>query len=261
VTGDRWGWGRTGYWLLVTGHVLLAAACTVTPLTNKISVGEEAFVIGVGEGPDSLTDLFAAPAGNGAFARLTFNRAEEHLPRLAPDGLRVAYLRRARGQSSWTLVILDLLSNAEQTSAVPLESGPTGGLGWSLDGTQVVLRTGEGRYYSMNATGSGKARLVPIASGLVVQADSLTRELLGPAREGLVRACGGELCVAVGDSLTPLGAGVSGAIRWGPDSVGYFSNGRFEVRPLAGGVPRRPGWKEVPGQLREITYAAPTPVR
>ena len=106
------------YRLALTAYLAAAAACTVTPLTNKINIGEEAFVIGVGEGPDSLTDLFAAPAGNGAFARLTFNRTEEHLPRLSPDGLRVAYLRRAPGESQWSLVILDLLSNAEQTSTV-----------------------------------------------------------------------------------------------------------------------------------------------
>jgi len=238
-----------------------AAACSVTPLTNKIRVGEEAFVIGVGEGPDSLTDLFAAPAGSGAFARLTFNRTEEHLPRLSPDGLRVAYLRRAPGQSQWTLVILDLLSNAERTSAVPPESGPPEALGWSADGEQVVLRAA--RYYSVGATGGGRgnARLAPLAPGLAAKADSLTRQWLGPAGEGGIRSCGGELCVSVGDSLTPLGAGVSGAIRWGPDSVGYFSEDHFEVRPLAGGFARRPGWKEMPGHLREITYAPPPSVR
>jgi hypothetical protein len=45
-----------------------ACACH-DPLTNRIKIGDEAFVIGVGEGPDGQTDLYAAPAGGGAFTR------------------------------------------------------------------------------------------------------------------------------------------------------------------------------------------------
>ena len=58
-------------WVRLTSHVSLLTgltACAVTPLSNRIRVGEEPFVIGVGEGSDAMTDLFAAPAGGGAFA-------------------------------------------------------------------------------------------------------------------------------------------------------------------------------------------------
>ena len=36
---------------LLTAHCLLLTGCSVTPLTNKIAVGEEALVVAVGEGP------------------------------------------------------------------------------------------------------------------------------------------------------------------------------------------------------------------
>ena len=49
--------------LLLTCHLSLLTNCSITPLTNKIRVGEEPFVIVVGEGRDGETDLFAAPAG------------------------------------------------------------------------------------------------------------------------------------------------------------------------------------------------------
>jgi hypothetical protein len=251
VTGK--GGGRTGHGLLVTGHWLLLTACNVTPLSNKIAIGDEPFVIAVGEGQDSLTDLFAAPAGGGTFARLTFNRAEERMPRLAPDGRSVAYLRRTANQVSWTLVVLDLLSDSERSSALPLGAGGPEGIGWSKDGRSVLLRAHG--YYTMAREPRGAA-LVPVDTAHWAQADSATRELLGPGEQGVVRPCGAELCVVVGDSVTPLGPGVTGAMRWGPDSVGYFAEGWFEVRSLSGGYPRRPAWKAAPSRLRFITYNA-----
>ena len=182
---------------------LLVLGCGVTPLTNKIDVGNEAFVVGVGEGPDSMTDLFAAPAGGGNFARLTFNRAEERAPRLASDGRSVAFQRRAGAAAEWTLVVLDLLTNQERVEPAPGNSTPP--------------------------------------------------ERLGPHGEGVVAPCGAEQCVTVGDSATSLGQ-VTGVMRWGSDSVGYFVGQNFEVRPLGGGRSRRPLWKQLPANLRELTY-------
>ena len=48
----------------------LLGGCSVTPLTNKISVGEEPFVLAIGEGPDGMTDLYAAPAHGGEISGL-----------------------------------------------------------------------------------------------------------------------------------------------------------------------------------------------
>src|SRR5262245_22691242 len=240
----------TGNWLRVTGHVvLLLAACAVTPLTNKIDVGEDPFVIGVGEGPDSLTDLFAAPAGGGAFARLTFNRAEEQGPKLSPDGLMVAYLRHSKGGSDWSLVLLDLIRNGEQSAPIPKDAGEPVGLGWSPAGDRIVVQAG--RYLTTRAP--GPIVLEPIDS---IPGDSVVGERLGGDRRGVIRACanGGGLCVVVGDAVTPLGAERSGVIRWGADSLGYFEGKTFEVRPLAGGYARKPAWTGLPSRLRELTY-------
>jgi len=237
----------TGHRLLVTGYWLLVTGCAVTPLTNKINVGEDPFVIGVGEGADSLTDLFAAPAGGGEFVRLTFNRAEERGPRLSPDGLSVAYLRHARGSPDWTVVLLDLVGNAEHSAKLPREAGEPVALGWTASGDRVVVQARG--YYVTRAIGPILLRPSDSASS-----DSVVHERLGPEREGMIRPCGGDLCVAVGDSVTSLGPGNTGAIRWGTDSVGYFSGGNFEVRPLGGGHPRRPSWKALPSRLRDLTY-------
>src|SRR4030095_5702972 len=98
----------------------LASGCT-TPLSNRIAVGEEPFVIGVGEGPDRQTGRYAASASGGTFLRLTFTRLEERLPALSPDGLRVAFFRVNPGDSAagWALVIYDLRRNGERSAPLP----------------------------------------------------------------------------------------------------------------------------------------------
>jgi hypothetical protein len=239
--------------LSFTVHCSLVTACNLTPLTNKISVGEDAFVVGVGEGSDSATDLFAAPASGGNFVRLSFSRSQERAPRFAPSGERVAYLRRSPGSPRWSLVVLDLVSAAERSAELPVDAGEPERLGWSADGARVIVKARG--YFSTSAT-SGRMALLPVDSAALSSADSLTHELLGASREGVVEPCAGGLCVVVGDAVTPLGSGVSGAIRWGADSVGYFRSGEFEVRPLRGGLLRRPAWKALPSRLRELTYHA-----
>jgi hypothetical protein len=231
----------------LTSHLLLLTACAVTPLTNKIDVGEDPFVIGVGEGPDSLTDLFAAPAGGGAFVRLTFNRAEERGPRLAPDGLSVAYLRHARGSPEWSVVVLDLVNNAEHSAVLPREAGEPVALGWSASGDRLAVQA---RGY-LATRAPGPIRLEPADSAA---ADSIVQQRLGPAGEGLIRPCGSNFCVVVGDSVTPLEPGLRGVMRWGPDSMGYFVAGSFEVRPLGRGYARRPAWKNLPSGLSDLSY-------
>lgn len=208
----------------------LLAGCGVTPLSNRISVGEEPFVIAVGQGADRNPELFAAPAGGGSFLQLTFTRAEERAPRLSPDGTRVAYFRRdmAPGDTAWSIVVLDLRSGTERRQL--LEAGHRAErLGWAPDGVSVVAG----------------------AAG-----DSITREWLGSPPSAWVEPCpAGGLCVMTrGGERTPLGEGVTEAIRWGGDSVGLQGPGGFEVRPLRGGRSRRPAWQGAPAGLRDLTY-------
>ena len=227
-------------------------ACAVTPLSNRIQVGEEAFVVGVGEGRDGATDLFAAPASGGAFVRFTFTRAEERMPRLSPAGTAVAFLRRdgTGSEAGWSLVILDLRTNAERRAALP--SGATvERIGWTGDGRSVVLAAG--RLYRLSA--NGEPVLAPVPDPEAPAADSLTRELLGAPAAAMVEPCGAGSCVrTAGGETDSLGSGVTGAIRWGADSLGYFTSRGFQVRPLSGGASRRPDWSNPPGALRQLSY-------
>lgn len=249
---------RTGHWLLITGYCL---SCGVTPLTNKIKVGEEPFVIAVGEGVDGMTDLFAAPAGGGSFTRLTFNRPEERFPHLSPDGSMVAFLRSSGTESGghWLLVVQNLLTNAERAMPLPGDAGEPERLGWDRDGKRVVV----------SAAGYFAATVPPAAPVLarfpadsLPLADSLSREVLGDPPQGVVQRCmNGAACILAADgALTLLDSTVAGAMRWGADSVGYFVPGGFEVRPLRGGRSRRPLWTGAPAGLRQLTYHAGTQV-
>ena len=242
-------------WVRLTSHVSLLTAltaCAVTPISRRIRVGEEPFVIGVGEGPDSNTDLFAAPASGGAFVRLTFTRAEERLPRISPEGTAVAFVRREGGSGNprWTLVVLDLLTTAEHRAPLPAGTPAPVRTGWARDGSAVVLAGG---YFTLSPE---QDSLTPVTPARQPTADSATRELLGDPPAAMIGTCaGGELCIAAANGdTTRFGPGDTGAIRWGPDSLGYFTARGFEVRPLSSGSSRRPDWSGKPAALRSLTH-------
>lgn len=248
---------RASRFFPLTSHLLLLTSCAVTPLTSRITVGEHPFVIGVGEGPDSMTDLFAAPAGGGAFIRLTFTRAEERLPKLSPEGTRVAFLRRegTSAAARWSLVIQDLRTTVERTASLPDTGAVITRIGWSPDGTRGVVAAGERGYFSFSAGATGGDSLLPVPPGAGAAADSITRELLGNPPAAMVRECDGGLCiVAASGDTSALEAGATDAIRWGGDSVAYFTARGFAVRPLAGGSSRWPDWKDKPSRLRNLTH-------
>jgi len=251
----RFAWGRVARCVVFLGTGGLLSGCRgVTPLTNRIAVGQDAFVIAVGEGPDGLTDLYAAPAGSGSFTRLTFNRPEERLPKISPGGDMVAFLRAARGVSGppWSLVILNLLNNAERAMPLPADAGGPDRLGWSRDGTRVVVFAGG--YYVMAAP-PGASSLQRFSRDSTALADSISRELLGEPPRAMVSDCpdGGACIVAMTGEITRLDPAARNPVRWGADSVGYFLPDGFEVRPLAGGRSRRPEWLGAPAHLRQLT--------
>lgn len=245
------------WWVIpLTAHFFLLTSCAgVTPLTNRIQVGEESYVIGVGEGPDGQTDLFAAPAGGGSFTRLTFNRPEERFPSISPDGKAVAFLRARGGEHGppWAVVILNLENNAERAMPLPAGAGNPERLGWDRGGTRVLV-SAQG-YFAMSAPPRPPefARFPDDSSAL---ADSLTRQMLGDPPQGMVRECmNGGLCIlARTGELTLLDREARDAVRWGADSVGYFLPGGFEVRPLAGGRVRQPAWVGAPSRLRQLSH-------
>ena len=241
-----------------TRHLPLAlgllGACTVTPLTNKVRPGDEAFVVVVGEGEDRETDLFAAPAAGGKFTRLSFNRLVEDLPELSPAGTAVAYVRTRSAADSvpHQVVVLDLLTNDERTANLPEAAPRPDRLGWARDGS-VLYVWASGAYRVDLAAHPLTA--VPVGAAELAQADSAAAELLGDPPQGAVKRCGGWACIvaATGDT-TSLGEGVGEAIRWGPDSVAYFKKGSLLVRPLTGGHTRQPLFHDLPANLRRPTY-------
>ncbi|MEO8451055.1 MAG: hypothetical protein ABI647_14755 [Gemmatimonadota bacterium] len=238
--------------------VLLASACTVTPLTNKVAPGNDAFVVVVGEGDDGATDLFAAPAGGGAFTRFTFNRPAEDLPRLDPAGTRLAFLRRgADRDSAVSLVVLDLRDNGEERVILPPPMPYPTGLGWSRDGSALIVRAGQ--LYRLPASPK-LGKVVPVPATEAAGADSLLDELLGDPPQGVARLCGGRACiVAIGGDSLMLGEAARDPVRWGPDSVAYFVGDAVEIRPLAGGRTRRPTWSGMPLHARLLTYHPGSP--
>jgi len=239
----------------------LAAACAVTPLTNKVRIGEEPFVIAVGEAPDSMTDLFAAPAGGGAFARLTFNRAEEHAPSLAPGGTSVAYFRRSEPASDrWSLIVLDLLTNREESTPVPEGAGKPLAVGWTRDGSRLLVRS---YGHMVSAAPPGALWLQTVSLDSIAWADSVTTHYLGEPPAARIGVCPhtGYCIFAVNGEVTELERGISGPIRWGPDSLAYVTPTGFEIRPLSGGRARRPIWTGTPAGARAFTYNGGSGVR
>lgn len=247
-------WGRLAVGFL--GLVAVAAGCTVTPLTNKLEPGEDPIVIGVGEGRDGQTDLFAAAASGGPFFRLTFSRPIEAMPALSPAGTAVAFLR-ARSPSDtthWELVVLNLLTAGERSTPLPDGIGRPAALGWSRNGDRLYVNGG-----AALATAAPPARLalVAVAAAQAAEADSATRVLLGEPPFAAIAACGGGPCaVSRGGDTTRFDPDVRAAFRWGADSVGLVRDGAIEVRPLGGGRPRRPAWSALPERLRDLTYHA-----
>lgn len=245
----------------LTAYLLPLTACAVTPLSNKIAVGEDAFVIGIGEGADSTTDLYAAPAGGGTFVRLTFSRSEERLPKLSPQGTSVAFVRRdgTREAARWSLVVLDLRTTVERAVPFPDRAPPATRIGWSSDGRTTVVEAGG--YFTLSAT-AGKDSLIAVPPEAALAADSMTRELLGDPPSAIVRECSGGLCiVAANGDTSALDRDATDAVRWGADSVAYLTPRGFLVRPLAGGPSRWPDWSAKPSRLRNLTYHPGNPSR
>jgi len=235
---------------------VLAATGCISPISSKIEVGDEPFALVVGEGKDGSTDLFAVPAAGGTFRQLTFTRVPEGLPRVAPAANLVAFTRQ-RSPETVEVVVMNLRVGTEQRGALGDDAGTIEALGWSPGGDTVIARTDRGVWSA--AIGS-KLGFQPAPSQESARLDSLTYEWVGDDRFGVIRPCQKgdqplQPCVitARGDS-TPLGTDITSPIRWGNDAIAYFRGNAFEVRPMAGGPPRRPTWVATPGNPREPTH-------
>ncbi len=226
------------------------AGCGFTPLTNKVGVGSEAFVVVVGQGRDSSVDLFAAPAEGGRFYQFTYNLLVESNPTVAPSGTRVAYLRQATGRPT-EIVTQSLHNGTERAQPLPPEAGSVERIGFaSTDDSVVVAATGG--IYLVTPTG-----IEPGPEAQAARLDSLTYERVGDDGFASLRPCraGTGSCVARPDGQeTALPEDAKDPIRWGNDALAYLRNGTIEIRPLGGGRVRQPTWSRQPPNLSQPSH-------
>ena len=231
-------------WRLTVVAALGVAACGFSPLTNRIDVGEEAFVVLVATGPDGFVDLYAVPAGGGTTARITFTPMIESHPALSRGGDVIAFLRSqdTLPATPRDLVVMNLLNGAERTLTVPEVAGHIDRLAWSDDGTQLLLATATGTW----AIGAPPGE--PVATRLEGEArdiaDSALTTWLGrprfarafncPSDDNSVGVC---LIGPSGDTAVLTRRGRD-AFAWGMDSVGWFEGDAMYVRSLGPATPR-----------------------
>ena len=247
---------RPAYRLLLTAYAFAIAACTgsLSPLSHKLKIGQEPYVVFTAEGEGDTGDLFASPVGGGAVYQVTFTRLNEHLPRLNPDGSMLAFVR---GDGAAAAVwVMNLINGAERRVTEPGSAEPEG-LAWSPDSRTVYVRMATGVLAAAAPPGS------PSVTALEGQArgagDSALAVLVGDPVAGQVISCesGGGLCIRVGGESQPLDSVGVEPLRWGGDSVAYRVGDQFVVRPLGGGMTRALRWSKQLEHPRELTYFGP----
>lgn len=247
------------------GALLVLAACrgTLSPLSNRLKVGQEAYVVVVADGEDGLGDLFASSTGGGMAWQITFTRVDERQPALSPDGISLAFVRsRAPGDRAAVHVsVMNLLNGAERQVELPAGMGADQ-LAWAPDGSRFYLRS-ESEVLVSPAPPAPTA-FSPVSSLDRLAAESAFVVLLGtPPTVAAERCLGGDgLCVRFGDgSVVPLAPEGSAPLRWSGDSVAYRDGGAWVVRPLTGGRTRTLTWDPPLTHPREATMYPGSGVR
>lgn len=256
--------GGAGWVGAVLGAGALTVGCGVTPIDRQIEVGVDPFLVFVAEGRDGVTDLFAGTPAGGTAWQLTFSRPAERIPRLAPAGTALAFLRELPGGKS-ELVVMNLLNGAERTTLVPEGARPITALAWAGEGTRIFVRGAE----QVLATPAPPATLslAPLEDSEHARADSAFAVLLGDPPLARVVDCetgdgsagsGRTLCTEAADGLHHLlVAGAEEPFRWGTDSVAWRIGSSVVIRPLAGGRSRQIEWTAPPTGVRELTVFVP----
>jgi hypothetical protein len=233
------------------------SACSFSPLSHRVKVGEEPFIVFVGEGIDHHTDLFAVPTGGGSVAQVTFTPLIEQGPRLSPTGEVVAFIRMhdTLPDAHRDVVLMNLLGGGEVTLTLPAEAGTPKVVAWSTDGRTLYIRTDRGDWQSPAPPAASLVTPVPAAESPRV--DSVVEVWLGEPRFARVIACAsGGLCI-LGPKRDTTALALRGRdpLRWGADSVAWFQPDGMVVRSLGPGRERRVTWTNGPEHPRDATYA------
>jgi hypothetical protein len=203
-------------------------------------------------------DLYAVRADGGPVFPITYTPVAELAPSLAPNGTDLAFLRSQslRDTIPATVWVMNLLNGSERELVLPKEAGAPERVGWSEDGTAVIVRTGQGLYQFDAPPAKSKARpvLAPDSAG----ADSSLAVLLGDPVFARVVLCkrASDLCVITRrGALGILAQAARDPVRWGADSVAFMvGENILQIRPLAKGRPRALNWSDVPARPRQLTF-------
>jgi hypothetical protein len=202
-------------------------------------------------------DLYAVRAHGGPAYPLTFTTVSELRPALSPGGTEVAFLRglSLRDSTPATVWVMNLLNGAERELRLPKAAGAPERVGWSPDGSSVVVQTATELYRLDAPPRKANPRLVPPEERAA--ADSSLAVLVGdPAFARIVRCKRPQDLCVLPRSGRPgiLAQAASDPVRWGGDSVAFFTGELLQIRPLAKGRPRLLNWSEVPARPRQPTF-------
>ncbi len=239
------------WWGIVLAGAL-TVGCGLSPIDHRIKLGEEPFVVFVGEGSDRNTDLFTTTAGGGHVYQLTFTRVIERAPTLAGGGQLVAFLRfrDTLPGTPRAVVIMNLENGAEKIVPLPVSAGLALALGWGAGDRVVYIRTNAGLWQATIPPSGVTATAVPDADAMV--ANQAIGAWLGQPPFAEAVSCTIGICI-IGPrrDTTTLTTTGHDPMRWGGDSVAWFEGDEVVVRPLGTGRARRMTLLEAPAHPRE----------
>jgi len=232
--------------------LLLGCRGSLSPLSNKLDIGEEAYLVFAADGEEGQGDLFASTLSGGTPYQVTFTRVDERLAALSPDGVMLAFVRaRFPADDRRWLIVMNLLSGAERQAEI--RGVVPEATGWAPDGRRIFVRGGN--TVLMTAAPPGEVELSEVVEAEQVAAESGLAVLLGDPPVGVVVPCAdGGICVRLsGDTLATVSASATNPVRWAGDSLAYLEGGEWTVRPLAGGRTRILRWTRPPSRPRDLT--------
>jgi hypothetical protein len=249
-------------WGLLAVVGIVACRGSLSPIQNKIQVGEEAYAVFAADGEGGMGDLYAVRATGGPTFPITFSRVDESAPALSPDGSMLAFVRaRSVRDSTTELWVMNLLNGAERRLGAPAPVVRVTRAGWSRDGRTLYARSDHGTFRVA-------APPAPPAPAWVdrtdAEADSALMIILGDPPFARAEPCARQpgLCAVDRSGVTTVLSGDGyDAARWGDDSVGYFSENVLLVRPLGGGSLRQINFLRAPVRPRQLSVFPGKPAR